>query len=122
MNPGFDGLTTVETRSLDWEPLGFHRAFRQVLARNAAREPQAFIFYLPGQFSSGYDLIHRHFHRTVHEFGFCLFGEFPHWEHKTPEMQHGALVTRKPGYFMSRTPGSLHGRDRDHTAVLATRA
>lgn len=106
-----EGLSIVDTRALDWEPLGFERAFRKVLTRDPSGEPQAFIFYLPGQFASGYDLPHRHFHRTVHEFGFCLGGEFPHWEYETPESQHGLLVTRKPGYFMSRSPGSAHGRE-----------
>src|SRR5262249_55170624 len=90
---------------------GFERAYRKVLVRDEAGEPGAFVFHLPGSFATRYNLPHRHFHRTTHEFGFCLGGEFPHWEYRDAMEQHGGLVSRQRGYFMSRAQGSIHGRE-----------
>jgi len=106
-----DGLTALDTRELPWEPNGFERAFRKVLTVDGSGAPAAFISYLPGHFSSGHDLPTRHLHHRVHEFSFSLGGEYPIWQYRDAAQQHGALTILRPGYFFSRLPGSLHGRE-----------
>jgi len=106
-----DALTQLDTRECAWEPNGFERAFRKVLTVDAAGDPAAFISYLPGHFSSGHDLPTRHLHHRVHEFSFALAGEYPIWQYESAAQLHGALTILRTGYFFSRLPGSLHGRE-----------
>lgn len=106
-----DGLMALDTRERPWEPNGFERAFRKVLTVDGSGAPAAFISYLPGHFSSGHDLPTRHLHHRVHEFSFSLGGEYPIWQYRDAAQQHGALTILRPGYFFSRLPGSLHGRE-----------
>jgi hypothetical protein len=105
------GLTALDTRARPWEPNGFERAFRKVLTVDGADAPSAFISYLPGHFSSGHELPTRHLHHRVHEFSFALGGEYPIWQYESASVRHGVLTILKPGYFFSRLPGSLHGRE-----------
>jgi len=51
----------------------------------------------------------RHYHKTVIERGFHLYGDFPHWEFNSVDDFKGDLSIFKPGLFMDRPPGSLHG-------------
>ncbi|NKB43892.1 MAG: hypothetical protein GKS03_06390 [Alphaproteobacteria bacterium] len=51
----------------------------------------------------------RHYHKTVVERGFQLYGDFPHWEFNSVEDFDGDLYVFKRGLFMDRPPGSLHG-------------
>jgi hypothetical protein len=106
-----EGLAYLDTRSQSWEPNGFERAFRKVLTIDGDGSPSAFISYLPGDFSSDHDLPSRHLHHRVHEFSFALGGEYPIWQYASAGDQHGVLTVLKPGYFFSRLPGSVHGRE-----------
>jgi hypothetical protein len=106
-----DGLTALDTRSRRWEPNGFERAFRKVLTVDGSGKPSAFISYLPGQFSSGHALPTRHLHHRIHEFSFALGGEYPIWQYESAGTSRGVLTILKPGYFFSRLPGSVHGRE-----------
>jgi hypothetical protein len=106
-----EGLTALDTRGRCWEPNGFERAFRKVLTVDAAGEPAGFISYLPGHFSSGHELPTRHLHHRIHEFSFALAGDYPIWQYESASMPHGVLTILRPGYFFSRLPGSLHGRE-----------
>ncbi|MBP01670.1 MAG: hypothetical protein CMM25_02510 [Rhodospirillaceae bacterium] len=51
----------------------------------------------------------RHYHRSVVERGYQLYGDFPHWEFNTVDDFEGDLYVFKRGLFMNRPPGSLHG-------------
>ncbi len=112
------GLTSLDTRQRPWEPNGFERAFRKVLTIDALGAPSAFISYLPGQFSSGHELPTRHLHHRLHEFSFSLSGEYPIWQYESPSSSRGVLTILKPGYFFSRGPGSLHGREPGPTSSV----
>ena len=51
----------------------------------------------------------RHYHKTVIERGFQLYGDFPHWEFDSVDDFEGTLFVFKPGLFMDRPIKSLHG-------------
>jgi hypothetical protein len=51
----------------------------------------------------------RHYHRSVVERGYQLYGDFPHWEFNTVDDFEGDLYVFQRGLFMNRPPGSLHG-------------
>ncbi len=51
----------------------------------------------------------RHYHKTVVERGFHLYGDFPHWEFESVDDFEGTLYVFKPGLFMDRPINSLHG-------------
>src|SRR5205823_6558109 len=63
--------------------------------------------FLPAGFSLP-ELPYRHYHSTVHEFIYGLWGELPHWEYESADAP-GTLYTRRTGHFMHRFPGSVHG-------------
>ena len=52
---------------------------------------------------------YRHYHQSVYERSFCLFGDFPHWEFKEPADTAGEQVTFGAGTFMDRPPLTIHG-------------
>jgi hypothetical protein len=64
------------------------------------------------------DLPHRHYHRTVREYGFTISGELPHWEYENAEQEDGELVVFREGYYMDRAPGSLHGLEPGPTSAV----
>lgn len=51
----------------------------------------------------------RHYHTSVVERGFHLYGDFPHWEFNSVGDFDGDLHIFRRGIFMNRPPGSLHG-------------
>jgi hypothetical protein len=108
-------LKIVDTRRMPWEQRpewagrpGLDGACRKVLVREEQGEPVVSLNYLPPGFTLP-ELPYRHYHSTVSEFSFVLCGELPHWEYESADQQKGALVVFKPGYFMHRRPGSIHG-------------
>jgi hypothetical protein len=112
---GRSDLTVLDTRAMQWESVagwgdipGLQGVKRKVLTRDEQGLPSVFLSYLPAGFSVP-DLPFRHYHSTVHEYAFFLEGELPQWEYENAEQQRGDLVTYKPGYFMHRRPGSIHG-------------
>ncbi len=102
-------VTVLDTRAMAWEEFeGLAGARIKVLSRDDQGEPAVFLVWLPpGRLIS--ELPHRHYHRSVHEYGFTLSGELPHWEYANAEQQQGDLIVFREGYFMHRRPGSLHG-------------
>ena len=83
----------------------------KVLRFDDADESVVRLWYLPpgwgeGVFNGESD---RHYHNTVVERGFHLFGDFPHWEFSSVEDFEGELVILQKGLFMNRPIQSLHG-------------
>jgi hypothetical protein len=94
---------------MDWEVMPhLQGACRKVLVRDEQGEPKIVITYLPAGFTLP-DLPYRHYHKTVHEFGYVLGGELPHWEYERADQLKVELIVLKEGYFMHRRPGSIHG-------------
>lgn len=52
---------------------------------------------------------YRHYHRSVYERALCLFGDFPHWEFRSPADTQGELKPMHTGMFMDRPPMTIHG-------------
>lgn len=127
--PGSDGtvidrpdVRILDTRAMEWEPVaewagisGLQRAKRKVLDRDADGAPAVTLVYMPPGATLP-DLPHRHYHSTVHEYALFLAGELPHWEYENAEQRKGDLVVFKPGYFMHRRPGSIHGLEAGPTS------
>ena len=68
------------------------------------------MWYLPPRWESGmFILPHRHYHKTVTERAYHLFGDFPHWEFSRPGDHDGELIVFHRHLFMDRPPMSIHG-------------
>lgn len=103
-------LSILDTREMTWEDHdGIAGTKIKVLSRHDDGEATVSLLLLPPGDLPRVDLPHRHFHRTVHECGYVLEGEVLIWEYADAEQQEGELVVARPGYFMNRPPGSLHG-------------
>lgn len=50
-----------------------------------------------------------HYHRSVYERSYFLFGDFPHWEFDGFDDLDGYVEIMREGLFMDRPPMSLHG-------------
>ena len=57
-----------------------------------------YIKFNPGWSAEG---IEAHYH-TFHEWGYILKGDFPVYEHVSPNQKKGTLVKMRPGTFMDR--------------------
>ena len=64
-----------------------------------------YIKFNPGGSADG---IEAHYH-TFHEWGYILKGDFPVYEHVSPNQKKGTLVKMRPGTFMDRPAYSIHG-------------
>lgn len=103
-------LTLLDTRQMPWESFdGLPNGKVKVLSRSEDGTPIVMMVWLPPGEIEGLELPHRHYHRTIREFSFMLEGELPHWEYRNAEQQEGDLVVVRRGFFMERSPGSIHG-------------
>jgi hypothetical protein len=103
-------LTLLDTREQPWEGMdGIAGGKQKVLARDEQGAPSVQLTWIPPGLLS--EKPERHFHRTVHERGYVLFGELPMREYASPDQEHGRPVVFKQGYYMDRGPGSVHGLD-----------
>jgi hypothetical protein len=106
----------IDTREMEWERMGQWDEFaglrggaQKVLLRDEQGLPLIDLSYLPAGFLVP-ELPYRHYHSTVHEFMFGIWGELPHWEYESADAP-GTLYTRRSGHFMHRLPGSIHGME-----------
>jgi hypothetical protein len=104
--------TLVDARLAPWEPdPGIPGFKQQILHEDVVRESVIKRWHVPPGW--GDEILqgqpHRHFHRSVTERSYHLFGDFPHWEFENAADETGTMLTFRPGYFMDRPPGSLHG-------------
>src|SRR5262249_50271531 len=107
----------VDTARLDWEP-GPPGKLVKVLERDELGIPCTFIAYIPptSVLDGMPDLPFRHYHKSVWEKSFVLDGELPHWEYESPDDRRGTMYLKRPGTFMSRAPGSIHGLEAGFTS------
>lgn len=100
----------LDTREMEWEDWGGETGMKaRILSRLPDGNPATMLVWLPPGELQGIDLPARHYHRTVTERSFMLAGELPHWEYRSADDKVGELVIVRPGYFMERLPGSVHG-------------
>lgn len=105
-------FTYVDTDAMEWKPdpgiPGFLAKFLYVDEESGAFTN---IHYVPPGW--GEEILHgkpyRHYHASVYERSFCLFGDFPHWEFSEPADTDGELVVFRGGVFMDRPPMTIHG-------------
>jgi hypothetical protein len=101
-----------------WEPFsGAHGTLGKVLARDANNAPEVFLVCVPAGTERDRALPYRQYHRTVRESSFTLAGDLSQSEYADENDEHGTLVTQKPGYFVSRAPGAVHGWGRGPVTV-----
>ncbi|MGB1875735.1 MAG: hypothetical protein ACPHGY_02250 [Rhodospirillaceae bacterium] len=106
------GLQHVRTDEVDWIDDPDIPGFKQkILSRDDETGAITRLWFVPPNW--GEDVFDgkpdRHYHKTVVERGFQLYGDFPHWEFNSIEDFDGDLYIFKRGLFMDRPPGSLHG-------------
>ncbi len=102
----------VRSHNLDWVDDPDIPGFRQkMLSFNDVTKAVVRLWFIPPNW--GEDVFggkpDRHYHKSVVERGFHLYGDFPHWEFNSVEDFKGDLHVFKRGIFMNRPPGSLHG-------------
>jgi hypothetical protein len=105
-------FTHIETDMMEWEPdPGIPGFLSKPLYVD--RETGAFtqIHFVPPGW--GEEILegkpYRHYHASVYERSFCLFGDFPHWEFKDPADTDGEMIVFRGGVFMDRPPMTIHG-------------
>lgn len=106
------GFHHVRTEEIDWVDDPDIPGFRQkILSRDDETGAVTRLWFVPPNW--GEDVFNgkpdRHYHKSVVERGFQLYGDFPHWEFNSVEDFDGDLYVFKRGLFMDRPPGSLHG-------------
>jgi hypothetical protein len=104
----------LDTREMEWEDFqGIDGCKVKVLTRDEQGEPMICLIWFPAAPHgwTGDDLPHRHYHKSVIEWAFCLSGGLPGWEYENAEQKKGDPVEMREGYFMYRLPGSIHGQE-----------
>ena len=110
-------LTLLDTREMPWEPCpGIPGGKQKILSRDADGDPRVQITWIPPGLS--HPEPSRHYHRTVHERGFVLFGELPMREYASVDDERGRPVVFRRGYYMDWAPGSQHGIDPDVSSCV----
>ena len=102
----------LRTKTMPWVADPGIPGFREKMLRfDDARESVIRLWYLPPGW--GQDLFNgqseRHYHTTVIERGFHLFGDFPHWEFSSVDDFDGELKILEKDLFMDRPVCTLHG-------------
>ena len=102
----------VRSHDLDWSDDPDIPGFRQkMLNFDESTKAVVRLWFIPPDW--GEDVFDgkpdRHYHKSVVERGFHLYGDFPHWEFNSVEDFDGDLHIFQRGIFMNRPPGSLHG-------------
>jgi hypothetical protein len=102
----------LDSKAIPWSDDPGIPGFREkVLRFDEKDESVVRLWYLPPGW--GADVFdgkpNRHYHNTVVERAFHLFGDFPHWEFSSVEDFDGELVILSKNLFMNRPVQSLHG-------------
>jgi len=105
------GHTLIRTSKIDWQDdPGIPGFMSKQLHTDAETGGEIKMWYLPPGWGSGFrDEPHRHYHKSVTERAYQLYGDFPHWEFSAIEDHEGDCIIFKRDIFMDRPPGSLHG-------------
>ena len=104
-------FTLIDTNAVPWEDNpGIPGFKRQLLTHDEATSAQIRVDYVPpGIVPAGLQLPHRHYHNSVTERAYTLFGDFPHWEFSGVRDDEGELIMFRRHLFMDRPPKSIHG-------------
>lgn len=114
------GVTWTDTRDMEWGQFeGLGSAKVKVLHVDEAGDPMVFLVWLPPG-DLGVEIPHRHYHATTSEWSFVVEGDLPHWEYASAGSDDSELVVFRPGYYMDRRPGSIHGLEAGVTSDTGT--
>jgi uncharacterized cupin superfamily protein len=103
------GVTWTDTRDMEWgQFVGLGSAKVKILHADQEGVPLVFLVWMPPG-DLGVEIPHRHYHATTHEWSYIVEGDLPHWEYASAESDESELVVFRPGYYMDRSPGSIHG-------------
>ena len=102
----------IKTKSRPWkDDPGIPGFQEKMLCFDEDDESVVRLWYLPPGW--GADVFNgqpdRHYHTTVIERGFHLFGDFPHWEFSSVGDLEGDLKVLEKGTFMNRPVRTIHG-------------
>ena len=104
-------FTLIDTNAVPWEDNpGIPGFKRRLLAFDDAKRAEIRMDYVPPRtIPDVLQLPHRHYHNSVTERAYTLFGDFPHWEFSGVEDHEGELIMFRRHLFMDRPPKSIHG-------------
>jgi len=107
--------TILDTHAMEWEDhYGIKGGKMKVLSRDDDGLPSVVLTWVPpGMTSLNPRGPERHYHRTVTERGLVLFGELPMLEYESLDDPSPRRIVLKPGYYLDRRPGSVHGVDHE---------
>ena len=101
----------IDTESMPWEENpdipGYKRRLLHSDTKTGAIVRMGFV--APGSVPKDISLPHRHYHKSVTERAYHLFGDFPHWEFSGKNDREGELIVFRRHLFMDRPPKSIHG-------------
>ena len=104
-------LTYLDTNAIPWEDNPWIPGFkRRLLVHDNSKGSEIRIDYVPpGCIPDVLELPHRHYHNTVTERAYTLYGDFPHWEFREAEDLEGDMIVFRRHLFMDRPPKTIHG-------------
>ena len=96
---------------MPWEDNPWIPGFkRRLLVHDDSKGSEIRIDYVPpGCIPDVLELPHRHYHNTVTERAYTLYGDFPHWEFSEAEDLEGDMIVFRRHLFMDRPPKTIHG-------------
>ena len=102
----------IKTLSIPWSDDPDIPGFKQkLLHQDPDSGAVVRLWYVPPGW--GRDILNgkpdRHYHQTVIERGYHIYGDFPHWEFDDAADPEGTCVLLSTGMFMDRPVMSLHG-------------
>ncbi len=101
-----------KTQEMDWQDDPGIPGFKEkMLFEDKEQKSAVRLWYVPPGFGEDvhHGRPHRHYHKSVIERSYTLYGDFPHWEFSSVDDLEGELVIFRPGLVMDRPTGSLHG-------------
>ncbi len=104
--------TLIRTDQVEWRPfLDIPGFMEKPLWYDAETGARRTIWHIPPAWGETLipDEAMLHYHRSVYERSYFLFGDFPHWEFDGFDDMEGYVEVMREGLFMDRPPMSLHG-------------
>jgi hypothetical protein len=109
-----DNVLVADTRSMEWEQAPDRKLYK-TLEFDEFGYPCLMVMNIaprdPSKPRSGVPF--RHVHADAFENSFMLAGELPHAEYETEDEHNAEVYLKRPGVFMRRQPGSIHGAEAD---------
>ncbi len=106
-----DNVTILDTTAMAWEDHHYPGFKAKILSRDANGAPSVQLVWMPPALTSFDEKAARHAHTNADEWVLLLAGEISMREYESFDDTVGETVVLKPGYYVDRRRGSVHGAD-----------